>query len=67
MIYRRKTSVQEIHQRGEETFSKKKELEEIIVDLPKPREVATQQKNMDQMFLMLSKLIAMIFKCLELL
>ena len=38
-----------------------------MIDLPKPRHVATQQINIEGMFIMLSKLIAMIFKCFELL
>lgn len=66
MIYRRKISVHEVRKRGEESFSKKSGLEEIILDYPKPGQAAAQQKNMRHMFFMLSKLIAMIFKWLQL-
>lgn len=67
MIYRRKICVHEVRKLGEETFSKKSGLEEIILDRPKPGKAATQQKNIRPMFFLLSKLIAMIFKWLQLL
>ncbi len=67
IIYERKFTVHEVHILGEETFSKKKGLEEIYVDSPKPPEQATQRINIGLMFILLSKLIAMDFEWLGLL
>ena len=66
-IYRRKTYVHATYIRGEETFSNKRGLEEVIVDFPKPPAEAAQPKNILPMFLLLSQLIAMNVEWLELL
>ena len=66
-IYQRKLIVHEVHKLGEETYSKKSGLEEIMVDFPKPPEQATQRINIGLMFILLSKLIAMDFEWFELL
>ena len=42
----RKLSVHEVHRHGEETYSKKSRLEEIILDPPKPD--SAQQENFSQ-------------------
>lgn len=61
----RKFSLQEEHRHDEETYSKKSGFEEIIFDRPKP--LVVQQENNVPKFILLSQLIAMNFKWLELL
>ena len=45
----RKLSVHEVHRHGEETYSKKSRLEEIIPDPPKPD--SAQQENFPSVYL----------------